>query len=127
LSRPEPSSGAEAGIERVSAELAPILRGEDGAPVFRAPWEARAFALTLALYERGLFTWSEWTQVLSEEIRSAETQGDRGDGSTYYRHWLAAIERLVTAKGLTSQAALAQRRAAWDHPDARRRGDPSGE
>ena len=127
MSRLEPSSGAQAEIERVSAGLAPIPRGEDGAPVFRAPWEARAFALTLALYERGLFTWSEWTEVLSKEIRSAEAQGDRGDGSTYYRHWLAAIERLVTAKGLTSQAALTQRRAAWNRPDAPRRHDPSGE
>jgi nitrile hydratase accessory protein len=127
LSRPEPPSGAQAEIEGVSADVAPIPRGEDGAPVFRAPWEARAFALTLALYERGFFTWSEWTQVLSGEMRSAEAQGDRGDGSTYYRHWLAAIERLVTAKGLTSQAALAQRRAAWDRPDAPRRRDPSGE
>jgi hypothetical protein len=65
--------------------------------------------------------------VLSEEIRSAEAQGDRGDGSTYYRHWLVAIERLVTAKGLTSEAALAQRRTAWDRPDAPQGRGPSGE
>ena len=113
MSRPEPT-GAPADLARVAAEIAPIPRGDDGAPVFREPWEAQAFALTLALYERGLFTWSEWAQALSREIRRAEAEGDPGDGSTYYRHWLAAIERLVAGKGVTSAEALAERRAAWD-------------
>ena len=98
----------------MAAEVAPIPRGGDGAPVFREPWEAQAFALTLALHERGLFTWSEWARALSREIRRAEAAGDPGDGSTYYRHWLSAVERLVAAKGLTSDDALAERRAAWD-------------
>jgi nitrile hydratase accessory protein len=113
LSRREPS-GAHGEIARVAANAAPIPRGEDGGPVFREPWEAQAFVLVLALYERGLFTWSEWAQALSREIRRAEAGGDPGEGTTYYRHWLAAIERLVAAKGLTSEAALAERRAAWD-------------
>jgi len=34
-------------------------------------------------------------------------------GSHYYEHWLAALERLVTGKGLTDHAALLQRKAAW--------------
>jgi nitrile hydratase accessory protein len=113
LSRHEPS-GASPEIARVAAGVASIPRSEDGGPVFREPWEAQAFALVLALYERGLFTWSEWAEALSFEIRRAEAGGDPGDGTTYYRHWLAAAERLVAAKGLTSEAALAERRAAWD-------------
>ena len=113
MSRREPS-GAHAEIARVAAEAALIPRGEDGGPVFREPWEAQAFALALALHERGLFTWSEWAQALSQEIRRAEAEGDPGDGSTYYHHWLSAIERLVTAKRVTSANALAERRAAWD-------------
>src|SRR5215207_196261 len=111
LSRREPS-GAHTEIARVAAEAAPIPRGEDGGPVFREPWEAQAFAL--ALYERGLFTWSEWAQALSQEIRHAEAEGSPADGSTYYHQWLSAVERLVAAKGVTSAEALAERRAAWD-------------
>ena len=43
-------------MTRVAAEVAPIPRDDDGEPVFREPWEAQAFAMTLALHERGLFT-----------------------------------------------------------------------
>lgn len=94
--------------------LAPIPRGDDGAPVFRAPWEAQAFAMTLALHARGLFTWPEWATVLAAEIKRAQAAGDPDDGSTYYRHWLAAVERLVVEKGVATSKALDECRAAWD-------------
>jgi nitrile hydratase accessory protein len=83
--------------------------------VFREPWEAQAFAMALALYDRGLFTWNEWAQTLGEEIRRAQQAGDPDTGETYYRHWLAALERLVAAKGLASAETLARYRDAWDH------------
>lgn len=84
----------------------------DGPP-FRAPWEAQAFALTLALHQRSLFTWGEWTAALAEEIKRAQAAGDPDTGETYYHHWLAALERLVADKGLGDAAALARTRAAW--------------
>jgi nitrile hydratase accessory protein len=102
------------GLASAAASVAPIPRGEDGAPVFATPWEAQAFAMTLALYERRLFTWKEWAAALAEEIKQAQSEGDPDDGSTYYRHWLAAIERLAAEKGVTSEAALTERRDAWD-------------
>lgn len=101
-------------VARVAATVAPIPRDEDGAPVFREPWEAQAFAMTLALYERGLFTWTEWAAALSGAIKQAQASGDCDDGSTYYQHWLAAIEQLVSARGIASEQALAERRDAWD-------------
>jgi nitrile hydratase accessory protein len=101
-------------MARVAAEVAPIPRGDDGEPVFREPWEAQAFAMTLALYEQGLFTWTEWAAALSAAIKRAQGAGDRDDGSTYYRHWLSAIEQLVQDKGIASEQALASRRDAWD-------------
>lgn len=64
-------------------------------PVFNEPWEARAFAMTLALHERGLFTWAQWAQALSLEIDRAHASGDAGLGDTYYQHWLLALETLV--------------------------------
>ena len=69
-------------------------------PVFREPWEAQAFAMALALHERGLFTWTEWAATLGDEIKRAQAAGDPDTGETYYRHWLNALERLVAEKGV---------------------------
>ncbi|MGJ4947407.1 nitrile hydratase accessory protein [Bradyrhizobium sp. HKCCYLS20291] len=84
-------------------------------PVFREPWEAHAFAMAVTLHARGLFTWPEWAAALAEEILRAQAAGDADCGDTYYRHWLATLERLVAEKGLTTSATLARYRDAWDH------------
>ena len=89
--------------------------------VFREPWEAQAFALALALHERGLFTWQEWAATLGEEIKRAQAAGDPDTGETYYRHWLATLERIVAAKGLVDAPALARTRQAWQRAGARSR------
>jgi nitrile hydratase accessory protein len=89
-----------------------VPRDDDG-PVFREPWEAQAFALALALHERGVFSWTDWAAALGEEIRKAQAAGDPDTGETYYRHWLAALERLVAAKGLADPQTLARTRDAW--------------
>jgi nitrile hydratase accessory protein len=89
-----------------------IPRNEEG-PVFREPWEAQAFALALALNERGLFTWKEWAATLGEEIRKAQAAGDPDTAATYYHHWLATLERIVAAKGLADGSTLARTRDAW--------------
>jgi nitrile hydratase accessory protein len=102
------------GLARAAAAVAPIPRAGDGGPVFEAPWEAQAFAMTLALYERGLFSWSEWTAALAREIKTAQRGGDQDSGASYYCHWLAALERLVAEKGIAAEGVLAERRAAWD-------------
>lgn len=91
-----------------------IPTDQDG-PVFREPWEAHAFAMALTLYERGLFTWSEWAAALAEEIARAQAAGDPDTGDTYYLHWLATLERLVAEKGVTSSNTLNRYRDAWDH------------
>lgn len=49
----------------------PALPCDSTGPVFREPWEAQAFALALALHERGAFTWTEWAAALSQVIREA--------------------------------------------------------
>jgi nitrile hydratase accessory protein len=66
-------------------------------PVFNEPWEARAFAMTLALHERGVFTWPQWAAALSRQITQARAAGDADLGDTYYQHWLRALESLVSA------------------------------
>jgi len=82
-------------------------------PVFAEPWQAQAFALAVRLSELGHFTWKEWAEALATELRSAAERGEPDDGSKYYHHWLAALERLVVARRLTDTAALAARKAAW--------------
>ncbi len=105
-------------IEEAIATVPGIPRGPEG-PVFREPWEAQAFAIAVALHERGLFGWGEWTAVLGDEIKRAQAKGDPDTGETYYRHWLAALERIVAEKGVTDAAALAHYRDAWDRAAAR--------
>jgi nitrile hydratase accessory protein len=83
-------------------------------PVFREPWEAQAFAMALTLHERGVFTWPEWAEALGAEIKRAQAAGDPDTGETYYRHWLATLERLVAAKGVASTETLDRYRNAWD-------------
>src|SRR5919204_6353591 len=100
--------------EATSAARLPGIPLDSGEPVFREPWEAQAFAMALALHERGVFTWPEWAAALAAEIRSAQAGGDSDLGTTYYRHWLAALEKLVAAKGIASRKALARYRDAWD-------------
>ncbi len=92
----------------------PGLPRDAEGPVFREPWEAQAFGMTLVLYERGHFTWREWTERLAGEIAAARERGERDDGSRYYLHWLAALEKLVADKGLVLTPELLTRKREWD-------------
>jgi len=108
-----PSASIDPASRAAVADVPGIPCDAEG-PVFREPWEAQAFAMALALHARGLFSWSEWAATLGEEIKRAQAAGDPDTGTTYYRHWLAALERLVAAKGVTDAGALERYRLAWD-------------
>ena len=103
-----------AAARRATQEVPSIPRDSDG-PVFREPWEAQAFAMTLALHERGLFTWGEWAAALAAQIKRAQGEGDPDTGETYYLHWLAALEKLVAEKNVATRDTLHRYRDAWDH------------
>ena len=104
----------QAAAARATTAVPSIPRDDDG-PVFREPWEAQAFAMALSLHERGLFTWNEWASALAHQIKRAQAKGDPDTGETYYRHWLATLEHLVAAKGVTTSETLHRYRNAWDH------------
>jgi len=91
----------------------PELPRDEGGPVFAEPWQAQAFAMALRLSEQGHFTWKEWAATLADELKAAADRGEPDDGSHYYEHWLAALERLVTAKGLSDPGAMLARKEAW--------------
>jgi nitrile hydratase accessory protein len=97
-----------------AAAVPGVPRDHDG-PVFREPWEAQAFAMAVALHARGLFTWTEWAASLAAEIKRAQAAGDADTGETYYRHWLATLEKLIAEKGVATADTLHRYRDAWDH------------
>jgi nitrile hydratase accessory protein len=105
LSQPNPIPESLAALQR-------FPRDADD-PVFTEPWQAQAFALAVKLSEQGHFAWKEWAATLGDELRAAASRGEPDDGSCYYHYWLAALERLVTAKGLADSADLVARKEAW--------------
>ena len=109
-----------------SANLAalPRLPRDGEGPVFKAPWEAQAFAMTVSLHGRGAFAWREWADALAAELVAASARGEPDDGSHYYEHWLAALEKLVAGKELVSERDLERRVDEWD---AAARATPHGQ
>jgi len=108
-------SRIDAAAARQVTQAIPSIPCDAEGPVFREPWEAQAFAMTLHLYDRGLFAWPEWAAILGDEIKKAQASGDPDTGETYYRHWLNALERIVAEKGVTDLKTLARYHNAWDH------------
>ena len=104
----------EPNAARRATEAVPGIPRDESGPVFREPWEAHAFAMALALHDKGVFTWPEWAAKLAEEIRRAQAAGDPDTGETYYRHWLATLERMVAEKGVATAQALADYHDAWE-------------
>ena len=92
----------------------PALPRDAEGPVFKAPWEAQAFAMTLSLHARGAFTWREWADALARELAAAAGRGEPDDGSHYYEHWLAALEEIVAGKKLVAGQEMERRVEEWD-------------
>lgn len=91
----------------------PSLPGDADGPAFAEPWQAQAFALAVTLSKKGHFTWKEWAAALADELRAAADRGESDDGSRYFEHWLAALERLVVEKGLATTGVLRARKDTW--------------
>lgn len=87
----------------------PEAAGPD-APVFAEPWQAQAFALVVALNQRGVFTWAEWTAHLAAEVSKS---GVDQDGADYYQHWLAALEALLSEKGAAMRERVDETAQSW--------------
>lgn len=98
--------------ERLAA--LPGFPQDDEGPVFSEPWQAQAFSLAVQLSGLGYFTWKEWAAALAEELAAAVERDEADeDGSEYYFHWVAALEKLVTSRGLAGVPELFERKAAW--------------
>lgn len=85
---------------------------DDSGPVFPAPWAARAFALAVGMNERGVFTWTEWSETLGPRV-AAETRASAGDPEAYWRAWLSALETILQRKQVADGGDLAELKEAW--------------
>jgi len=91
----------------------PDLPKDEKGPVFNEPWQAQAFAIAVSLCDEGYFTWSEWVDVFSEQVKLAQKSGDPDLGDTYYSHWLNALETIVAEKKIIDFPDMHQRKEAW--------------
>ena len=91
----------------------PSFPQDDDGPVFNEPWQAEVFAMTLSLYEQGVFSWPEWADQLTQSIYSAQEGGDPDLGDTYYLHWLDALEKIVVSKGIGAAEQLKTLYSEW--------------
>ncbi|OCJ05200.1 nitrile hydratase accessory protein [Rhizobium sp. AC44/96] len=82
----------------------------DGEPVFPEPWAAEAFAMTVHLHERGLFSWNEWAENLSRELHKP---GRAVDGSDYFDCWVAALSAVLVERGIADADALLALQRSW--------------
>jgi len=76
------------------------------APVFAEPWQAEAFAMVVALHERGLFSWNQWADALSTQVKAP-------GGENYYAAWLAALENLLVSLNVTATTEVDALSEAW--------------
>ena len=89
-----------------------LLRELDG-PAFAEPWMAQVFACAVHLSRQGLFTWNEWVDVFSAEIKAHPQEPGEAANAAYYRQWLAALETIVGRKGAASTSEISERQETW--------------
>jgi len=106
-------------ISRLCGNGMPMPIASDQGRVFAAPWQAHAFAMTLHLHERGLFTWQDWADTLSAQITEDQQHGDPDDGQTYYHHWLGALEKMILKLNIGTQDQIHELEHAWEDAAAR--------
>jgi len=93
--------------------LLPLQPHDDDGPVFAEPWQAQAFALTVELSRRGLFSWGEWAETFAQQIKAAQAAGDPDLGDTYYDHWAQALEKMINGKGGINVDVVDERAETW--------------
>ena len=74
--------------------------------VFREPWHAQLFAITIALHEGGVMSWPDWTGMLAAEIKGRKPAPGNDPDDEYYRSWQAALERLLQGRDLIDSSEL---------------------
>jgi nitrile hydratase accessory protein len=90
----------------------------DDAPTFDAPWQARAFALAVALtdeHPEETLAWDEFQTHLVEKVNAEREAGD--PEAVYYRQWLTALERSLVEREILDPDDFASRVAEFEEGD----------
>ena len=99
-------------VSKASA-LKPLAAG-DGEPAFDEAWQAQVLAIADTLVQSGLYSASEWSQTLGDELAAAEARGDDDNQQTYYECALRALETLVSNCSDIDESAMVNMRKAWE-------------
>ena len=97
----------------MTALLLPGMPQDCGEPVFAEPWQAQAFASTVALSRRGLFGWKQWVEVFAAEIAAHPQAAGESAADAYFRQWLAALETLLAGRGVLTHDEILQTHEHW--------------
>lgn len=104
--------------EGAEATLAAILEGADvdaDAATFDAPWQARAFAIAIALIEEGAYDWQAFQERFIERIEATDRETMQEDvEGVYYRQWLETLEDFLEATDLVTVEELDARQAEFE-------------
>ena len=98
----------DARIANMDGQIA--LPRQNGALVFAAPWEARAFGIAVVLNEAGVYPWRDFSQGLAAETAAAD---QHGMPTGYYERWLETLAKLAIARGLVTPEELEARTAEY--------------
>src|SRR5437879_5219939 len=90
--------------------------GSDEERNFAEPWQARAFALALALSERGMFSLRDFQAALIGRITAFEKSQCIAGTADYYTRWIEALEDLLAQKDMlpSDRLSLLERAVAED-------------
>ena len=77
------------------------IHPEPNEPVFHSEWERRVFGVMMATFGGGHYNVDQFRHAI-ERMQPAEYLS-----SSYYEHWLHAVETLLTEKGAITQRELA--------------------
>lgn len=98
--------------------LAALVNKSEADPTFDTPWQARAFAITVALTERETYDWDRFQEHFIERIQSTdEAVMQRNVEQVYYEEWLATLEELLANSGTIVEEELDQRQAEFEVGD----------
>ena len=90
------------------------LASVDGDPVFDEAWQAQALAIADTLVQNGLFSASEWSQALGDELAAAAADNASDNQETYYACVLNALEKLVARHSEIDREAMLGKRKDWE-------------
>ncbi|SIS62323.1 nitrile hydratase accessory protein [Paracoccus saliphilus] len=95
----------------------PGLSDNTAEPHFHAPWQAKLFALTLSLQERGLFDWPDWTERLARHLRVAAHLPSEAAGAEhaahYYTAWMQTLEEFLEEAGAAENGSIEEVTENW--------------